>query len=335
MGGGNAPPPPTPIIVGAFLMTFAAGLLDAATYMCLHSTSTHMSGKVLKIGITAGDLDSDIHVYALIVGAFLLGSAISGKMSELKKHDTRSTGAMTLKRITSFATSAGATTIITASARERDNGRPLLADSASLVAAYTHAPARALKTTRPPTHMLIFHDTVSTRRGTIHTTRAPPHPASSSRLRRVHRDAGAQDAEDGGDDHAHRRRALLRRRADARRAPHLGDLRRRAHRGAAERPDDDHDRLHAHDALHGHGDGRRAAARPGDDPRSLRVTCHAACNVTRKEMSPLRDGSVAAGLLLSEDRRSRRARDGLPMSRARGGAHQETVASQHNEGDDA
>ena len=85
MGGGNAPPPPTPIIVGAFLMTFAAGLLDASTYLCLHSTSTHMSGKVLKIGITAGDLDSDIHVYALIVGAFLLGSAISGKMSELKK----------------------------------------------------------------------------------------------------------------------------------------------------------------------------------------------------------------------------------------------------------
>ena len=61
MGGGNAPPPPTPIIVGAFLMTFAAGLLDASTYLCLHSTSTHMSGKVLKIGITAGDLDSDIH----------------------------------------------------------------------------------------------------------------------------------------------------------------------------------------------------------------------------------------------------------------------------------
>lgn len=80
MGGGGGPPPPTPVIVGAFIMTFAAGLIDATTLLsAAGTTSTHMSGKVLKVGVYTADASIKAVTPSLcMVLAFFFGAMVAG-----------------------------------------------------------------------------------------------------------------------------------------------------------------------------------------------------------------------------------------------------------------
>uniref|UniRef100_A0A7S2IK83 Uncharacterized protein n=1 Tax=Haptolina brevifila TaxID=156173 RepID=A0A7S2IK83_9EUKA len=87
MGGGGGPPPPTPVIVGAFICTFAAGLLDATTLLSwTKTTSTHMSGKFLSIGVYIGAADVKAAMYFGMVSCFFLGSFFSGVLTRTPKH---------------------------------------------------------------------------------------------------------------------------------------------------------------------------------------------------------------------------------------------------------
>jgi len=89
MGGGGGPPPPTPVIVGAFVCTFAAGLLDATTLLSwAGSTSTHMSGKFLSTGIYIAAVNAKAAMYFGMVFCFFLGAFFAGVVTRTPKHKT-------------------------------------------------------------------------------------------------------------------------------------------------------------------------------------------------------------------------------------------------------
>ena len=96
MGGGGGPPPPSPVIVGAFIMTFAAGLLDATTMLSwAGTTSTHMSGKFLKVGVSTaqGDIKGLTPSFCMVF-SFFIGAFSAGVMTATPKRKTLYTCAL-------------------------------------------------------------------------------------------------------------------------------------------------------------------------------------------------------------------------------------------------
>jgi len=87
MGGAVGPAPPTPVLVGAMIMTFVAGLMDVTTYLSVANfTTTHLSTKILLIGVsaTAGQVEA-VTPFLVTALSFFLGAVCSGLATSTPK----------------------------------------------------------------------------------------------------------------------------------------------------------------------------------------------------------------------------------------------------------